>query len=91
MTYLIFEIYQPLRDAAIHTTDWSGATYALTLIGELLTDSYVGRFQTVLIFSAIYAAVYFFFSFLHLVSFTILEFRFLYAKAREEFLAKNFK
>ncbi|KAL1540372.1 protein NRT1/ PTR FAMILY 8.2-like [Salvia divinorum] len=53
--YLVREMHQPFPDAATHVTDWIGAAYVLTLFGAFLADAYLGRFKTIIIFSAIYA------------------------------------
>lgn len=60
VAYLFSEMHQSLPDAATHVTDWIGAAYVLTLLGAFLADAYLGRFRTILIFSAVYAAVNFF-------------------------------
>lgn len=57
VAYLVFEMHQSLPDAATHATDWIGAAYVLTLFGAFLADAYLGRFRTVVVFSAIYAVV----------------------------------
>ncbi|XP_057435006.1 protein NRT1/ PTR FAMILY 8.2-like [Lotus japonicus] len=56
VAYLFSEMHQSLPDAATHVTDWIGAAYVLTLLGAFLADAYLGRFRTILIFSAVYAA-----------------------------------
>ncbi|XP_013462183.3 protein NRT1/ PTR FAMILY 8.2 [Medicago truncatula] len=53
--YLVFQMHQSLPDAATHVTDWAGAAYVLTLFGAFLADAYLGRFKTIIVFSAIYA------------------------------------
>lgn len=53
--YLVFQMHQSLPDAATHVTDWIGAAYVLTLFGAFLADAYLGRFKTIIVFSAIYA------------------------------------
>ncbi|KAJ7966819.1 Protein NRT1/ PTR FAMILY 8.1 like [Quillaja saponaria] len=40
---------------ATHVTDWIGAAYVLTILGAFVADAYLGRFKTILTFSAIYA------------------------------------
>ncbi|KAJ1401322.1 PTR2 family proton/oligopeptide symporter, conserved site [Sesbania bispinosa] len=54
VAYLVFEMHQSLPDAATHVTDWIGAAYVLTLLGAFIADAYLGRFRTILVFSAIY-------------------------------------
>nr|XP_027190417.1 protein NRT1/ PTR FAMILY 8.1-like isoform X2 [Cicer arietinum] len=53
--YLVIQMHQSLPDAATHVTDWIGAAYVLTLLGAFLADAYLGRFRTIIVFSAIYA------------------------------------
>ncbi|KAJ1401324.1 PTR2 family proton/oligopeptide symporter, conserved site [Sesbania bispinosa] len=55
VAYLVVEMHQSLPDAATHITDWIGAAYVLTLFGAFIADAYLGRFRTILVFSAIYA------------------------------------
>lgn len=55
--YLVIQMHQSLPDAATHVTDWIGAAYVLTLLGAFLADAYLGRFRTIIVFSAIYAIV----------------------------------
>jgi peptide/histidine transporter 3/4 len=50
-------MHQTIPDANTHVTDWIGAAYVLTLLGAFLADAYLGRFKTIVIFSAIYAVV----------------------------------
>ncbi|CAJ2651353.1 unnamed protein product [Trifolium pratense] len=54
-TYLVAEMHQSIPDAVTHVTDWIGAAYVLTLLGAFLADAYLGRFRTIVVFSAIYA------------------------------------
>ncbi|KAL4650087.1 hypothetical protein ACB092_01G061300, partial [Castanea dentata] len=56
VTYLIFEMHQSIPTVATHVTDWIGAAYVLTIFGAFMADAYLGRFETITIFSCIYAA-----------------------------------
>lgn len=58
VSYLVVEMHQPLPVAATHVTDWIGASFVLTLLGAFVADAYLGRFKTIIIFSAIYALVF---------------------------------
>ncbi|XP_068649254.1 protein NRT1/ PTR FAMILY 8.1-like [Aristolochia californica] len=53
--YLVLEMHQRLPNAVTHATDWIGAAFVLTLLGAFLADAYLGRFNTIIIFSCIYA------------------------------------
>ncbi|PNX93183.1 peptide transporter PTR1-like protein [Trifolium pratense] len=53
--YLVKQMHQTIPDANTHVTDWIGAAYVLTLFGAFLADAYLGRFRTIVVFSAIYA------------------------------------
>ncbi|KAG9456766.1 hypothetical protein H6P81_001274 [Aristolochia fimbriata] len=55
VSYLVSEMHQSLPNAATHVTDWIGAAFILTLLGAFLADAYFGRFNTIIIFSCIYA------------------------------------
>ncbi|KAF7829621.1 protein NRT1/ PTR FAMILY 8.2-like [Senna tora] len=55
VSYLVLEMHQSLPDAATHVTDWIGAAFVLTLFGAFLADAYLGRFKTIILFSAVYA------------------------------------
>lgn len=57
VAYLVTQMHQSLPDAATHVTDWIGAAFVLTLLGAFLADAYLGRFKTIILFSAIYALV----------------------------------
>lgn len=57
VSYLVTQMHQSLPDAATHVSDWTGASYFLTLLGAFLADSYLGRFKTIVVFSSIYALV----------------------------------
>ncbi|GER35514.1 major facilitator superfamily protein [Striga asiatica] len=56
VAYLVGEMHQPLPEAAAHVGNWVGAAYILTLFGAFMADAYLGRFQTIITFSCIYAA-----------------------------------
>ena len=55
VAYLVYQMHQSLPEAATHVTDWIGAAYVLTILGAFLADAYLGRFKTIMLFSAIYA------------------------------------
>ncbi|CAA0843428.1 Protein NRT1/ PTR FAMILY 8.1 [Striga hermonthica] len=55
VAYLVGEMHQPLPEAAAHVGNWVGAAYILTLFGAFMADAYLGRFQTIITFSCIYA------------------------------------
>lgn len=67
VSYLVLEMGLSLPTAATRVNNWLGASYALTLLGAFLADAYLGRFRTIIVFSLIYAAVFFSFSSLHSV------------------------
>lgn len=71
VAYLVFEMHESLTDAATHVTDWIGAAYVLTLLGAFVADAYLGRFRTILVFSAIYAVVMSYMLIIFLFSFFI--------------------
>ncbi|WJX42213.1 hypothetical protein P8452_29470 [Trifolium repens] len=53
--YLTTQMHQTIPDANTHVTDWIGAAYVFTLLVAFLADAYLGRFNTIVVFSAIYA------------------------------------
>ncbi|XP_020517922.1 protein NRT1/ PTR FAMILY 8.3-like isoform X1 [Amborella trichopoda] len=55
VSYLVFEMHESIPTAATLVNDWVGAAYVLTLLGAFLSDAYLGRFLTVILFSCIYA------------------------------------
>jgi peptide/histidine transporter 3/4 len=55
--YLTTQMHQTIPDANTHVTDWIGAAYVFTLLVAFLADAYLGRFNTIVVFSAIYAVV----------------------------------
>ncbi|KAG8377858.1 hypothetical protein BUALT_Bualt08G0077200 [Buddleja alternifolia] len=55
VAYLVGEMHQSLPEAATNVTNWTGAAYVLTLFGAFVADAYLGRFLTIITFSAIYA------------------------------------
>jgi peptide/histidine transporter 3/4 len=48
-------MHQTIPDANTHVTDWIGAAYVFTLLVAFVADAYLGRFKTIVVFSAIYA------------------------------------
>ncbi|MED6216230.1 hypothetical protein PIB30_005492 [Stylosanthes scabra] len=54
ITYLTNEIHQPITEATKNVNTWLGFSSLFPLLGGFIADSYLGRFNTVLISSFIY-------------------------------------
>ncbi|GAV73337.1 hypothetical protein CFOL_v3_16823 [Cephalotus follicularis] len=55
--FLVEEMHQTIPSAATYVSDWIGAAYILTILGAFLADAYLGRFNTLVIFSSMYTLV----------------------------------
>lgn len=58
MMYLMKELGQPMATAAENVNIWVGVSSIFPIIGAVIADSYLGRFNTILISSIIYLAVF---------------------------------
>nr|DAD43127.1 TPA_asm: hypothetical protein HUJ06_001357 [Nelumbo nucifera] len=54
ITYLTDVLLEPTATAAMNVNIWSGVATVLPLLGAFMADSYLGRFKTIIISSAIY-------------------------------------
>ncbi|WCJ39087.1 Major facilitator superfamily protein [Euphorbia peplus] len=54
ITYLTNDLHQPLATAAKNVNTWIGVSALFPILGALLADSFLGRFKTILLASAIY-------------------------------------
>ncbi|KAH7287162.1 hypothetical protein KP509_32G041200 [Ceratopteris richardii] len=54
VTYLLNEVNEPLPKAINMVSNWIGAAYVLGIPGGFLADAYLGRFCTIVVFSATY-------------------------------------
>ena len=58
MMYLINVLHQPTATAAKNVNMWAGVSALFPLFGGLLADSFLGRFKTILLSSAVYLMVF---------------------------------
>ncbi|KAI3842049.1 hypothetical protein MKW92_005697, partial [Papaver armeniacum] len=54
MTYITGPLHQSTATAAININVWSAVVWVLPLVGAFVSDTYLGRFQTIKISSFIY-------------------------------------
>lgn len=57
VTYLMGVMHMPSSTAANTVTDFMGTSFLLCLLGGFLADSFLGRYKTIGIFSAIQTLV----------------------------------
>ncbi|PRQ55390.1 putative proton-dependent oligopeptide transporter family, major facilitator superfamily [Rosa chinensis] len=54
ITYLTNELHEPIPTAAKNVNTWIGVSSLLPILGAFIADSYLGRFNTILVSSIIY-------------------------------------
>ncbi|XP_004307113.1 PREDICTED: protein NRT1/ PTR FAMILY 5.4-like [Fragaria vesca subsp. vesca] len=54
ITYLTNELHEPVPTAAKNVNTWGGVSALLPILGAFIADSYLGRFNTILVSSIIY-------------------------------------
>lgn len=55
--YFGFKMYLDFSTAANTLTNFMGSTFLLTVVGGFISDTYINRFHTALIFGTIYTTV----------------------------------
>lgn len=57
ITYLTNELHEPIPMAAKNVNTWVGVSALLPILGAFIADSFLGRFNTILVSSIIYCLV----------------------------------
>lgn len=57
ITYLTNELHEPLTTAAKNVNTWIGVSTLFPILGAFIADSYLGRFNTIIISSVIFLLV----------------------------------
>lgn len=57
ITYLTNELHEPIPMAAKNVNTWVGVSSLLPILGAFIADSFLGRFNTILVSSIIYCMV----------------------------------
>ena len=55
--YLTDELHEPTSTAAKNVNTWVGVSCVFPIVGAFIADSYLGRFQTIVVASFIYCTV----------------------------------
>jgi peptide/histidine transporter 3/4 len=55
--YLTGVLHEPTSTAAKNVNTWIGVSYVFPIVGAFIADSYLGRFNTILVASSIYCTV----------------------------------